>query len=153
MPQIHYIIGDATLPIKTPAILPHICNDVGKWGSGYVVALSNRFGKAEGSPEAVYRKNSPWVLGHVTWARATPDIIVANMVAQHSVKRDGEIRPLRLDALDQCLNIVYMGASLKNSTVHMPRIGCDRAGGNWSEVEPIILKYMSVDTYVYDLPK
>lgn len=153
MPQIYYITGDATLPVKKPAVLPHICNDVGKWGSGYVVALSKRFGNAEGSPEAVYRKSSPWILGHVTLAQATPDIYVANMVAQHSVKRDGEIKPLRLKALEQCLDIVYTWARSNGFTVHMPRIGTDRAGGTWNEVEPIILKYMSVDTYVYDLPK
>ena len=153
MPEIYYITGDATQPIKTPAILPHIVNDVGKWGSGYVVALSNRFGKGEGSPEDVYRKTRPLVLGHVSWALAAPDILVANMVAQHSVKRDGETRPLRIKALDRCLDIVYLEAFFKGAIVHMPRIGCERAGGTWSEIEPIIRKYLSVDTYVYDLPK
>jgi hypothetical protein len=32
----------------------------------------------------------------------------------------------------------------------MPRIGCGLAGGKWEEIEPIIKKLMTVDTYVYD---
>ena len=36
-----------------------------------------------------------------------------------------------------------------------PRIGCDRAGGKWTEVEAIIERTLcarGVEVYVYDLP-
>ena len=75
------------------------------------------------------------------------------MIAQHSVKRDGEKKPLRIKALHMCLDIVYTAVQGSYSTVHMPRIGTDRSGGTWSEILPIIEKYMTVDTYVYDLQR
>lgn len=152
MAKIYYVVGDATKPIKLPAVIPHICNDVGKWGSGFVVALSERFGTGDNSPEGVYREYAGNLnLGDVLWSTPTQSIIVANMIAQHSVKRDGEKKPLRIKALHNCLDIVYTAVQGTASTIHMCRIGTDRAGSTWEEVEPIIRKYMTVDTYVYDL--
>lgn len=49
---INYIIGDATQPVYSgPAILVHVCNDLGKWGAGFVLAVSRRWPE----PEAAYR--------------------------------------------------------------------------------------------------
>jgi len=37
------------------------------------------------------------------------------------------------------------------ATVHMPRIGCGLAGGEWSKVEEIINEVMAdVQVFVYD---
>jgi hypothetical protein len=47
-----YVIGDATSPQGTGnKIIVHICNDIGGWGLGFVLALSKRW-KA---PEIQYR--------------------------------------------------------------------------------------------------
>ena len=49
------VVGDATDPqfssISEVAIIPHICNDQGGWGRGFVLALSKKW-KA---PERAYR--------------------------------------------------------------------------------------------------
>jgi O-acetyl-ADP-ribose deacetylase (regulator of RNase III) len=43
--SIQYLIGDATEPVGPGIkIIAHCCNDAGGWGSGFVIALSNRFG-------------------------------------------------------------------------------------------------------------
>jgi hypothetical protein len=40
---IAYHVGDATMPVGDgPKILVHICNNIGAWGRGFVVALSRR---------------------------------------------------------------------------------------------------------------
>lgn len=58
MSQLVYVQGDATQPTPLSdkgdvAIFgPHCVNDAGGWGSGYVVALTNRFGD---SPSGVYK--------------------------------------------------------------------------------------------------
>lgn len=39
MESIRYQTGDATAPAEKPAIICHICNDLGGWGKGFVVAL------------------------------------------------------------------------------------------------------------------
>ena len=41
MKMINYLKGDATNPeISGNKIIAHICNDVGGWGKGFVVAVS-----------------------------------------------------------------------------------------------------------------
>ena len=55
-----YVKGDATKPVvfdtknvgEVHVYGPHCCNDAGGWGSGYVVALTNRFGP---SPSGIYK--------------------------------------------------------------------------------------------------
>jgi hypothetical protein len=41
--QIQYIAGDATAPIGDGnKIIAHVCNDIGAWGAGFVLAISKR---------------------------------------------------------------------------------------------------------------
>ena len=52
MNNIQYIKGDATQPTGNGnKIIVHVCNDIGGWGKGFVMALSKRW-KA---PEQEYR--------------------------------------------------------------------------------------------------
>ncbi len=47
-----YLQGDATSPqAKGPKVIAHICNDLGGWGKGFVVAISRRWPE----PEREYR--------------------------------------------------------------------------------------------------
>mgnify|MGYP002351074259 FL=1 len=44
MNKIIYLKGDATKPEGLgPRIIAHICNDVGLWGKGVVLAISKRW--------------------------------------------------------------------------------------------------------------
>ncbi|WP_253732040.1 hypothetical protein [Listeria monocytogenes] len=44
MTQITYLKGDATNPMaKGNKIIAHICNDVGGWGKGFVLAISRKW--------------------------------------------------------------------------------------------------------------
>src|SRR5205823_6841477 len=53
MAGITYLKGDATCPqAKGVKIICHVCNDIGGWGKGFVLALSKRWSE----PEAAYRK-------------------------------------------------------------------------------------------------
>ena len=41
---INYVKGDATSPQGTsPRVLVHVCNDLGAWGKGFVVAVSKKW--------------------------------------------------------------------------------------------------------------
>jgi hypothetical protein len=41
---LNYVIGDATEPQGAgPKVLAHCCNDLGRWGAGFVVALGRRW--------------------------------------------------------------------------------------------------------------
>ena len=86
--NIKYVVGDATAPQgESKKIICHICNDLGAWGAGFVLALSK-----------------------------------VNVVAER------------------------IGA-----TLHMPRIGCGLAGGEWDAVQAVIEEVVTVDVTVYDL--
>ena len=52
MMNIQYVKGDATTPQGDGhKIIVHVCNDLGKWGKGFVLAISKRWKE----PEATYR--------------------------------------------------------------------------------------------------
>ena len=81
--------GDATSPqAKGPKIIAHICNDLGGWGKGFVVAVSRRWPE----PERDYRQwhrdraRNDFGLGAVRLVPVLPGLWVANMVAQHGMR-------------------------------------------------------------------
>jgi len=148
MAELRYLVGDATEPVERPAIIAHVCNDIGAWGAGFTAALNRRWpelGKA-------FKEYGRHPLGSVGWSAVAPEIYVANMTAQKGVGRGR--RRIDDDALRTCLELVARGARLDGASVHMPRIGCGLAGATWDEIEPLVqwgLVMRGVDVYVYDL--
>lgn len=149
---ITYLTGDATQPVKRPALIMHVCNDVGGWGRGFVLALSKRWPE----PERVYREQQDRRLGATYFAQIPcENIMVANMVAQHDIRdcRHCGAPPIRYPALAECLRRVANHTEGGNLTIHAPRIGCGLAGGSWSVVDPLIDFYLrDREVYIYDLP-
>jgi len=162
MHQLHYLIGDATEPVKTPALIAHVCNDVGRWGRGFVVAVSAKWPIVEKRYREAFR-TSTMELGTTQFVETSgvnrdvlntsKAIIVANMVSQRDTQWVGKVPPIRYDALETCLRAVYAKAETFGWTVHMPRIGCVLAGGDWGYISQLILKTMTVETFVYTLEK
>lgn len=154
-----YVIGDATAPMGSgPRIIAHVCNDIGRWGSGFVVAVSKRWAAPEARYRAWWRKVPDGVLplGEVQLVDVGRDLWVANMVAQRGVgMARGAVPPIRYEALARCLREVADAAVAVQASVHMPRIGCGLAGGRWDHVEPIVVAELcerDVKVVVYDLP-
>lgn len=149
--SIHYIKGDATQPRGDgKKIICHICNDKGRWGAGFVLAISKKWKE----PEAMYRAENvqDLKLGNVQLVEVEPGIMVANMIGQHDTNPgpNGEA-PIRYGAVRAALASVNHMAYRIGATLHMPRIGCGLAGGKWEDIEKIIKEVASVDVYVYDL--
>jgi O-acetyl-ADP-ribose deacetylase (regulator of RNase III) len=155
MKSINYIRGDATKPIgEGNKIIAHVCNNIGGWGSGFVVALSNQWEKPENSYRKWFASKSDFELGMVQVVKVEDQIYVANMIAQHSTIAKGKGIPIRYKAVEQCLEKVANYALENNCSVHMPRIGCGLARGKWENIEPIIgrtLLIKDIDVFVYDL--
>jgi len=159
---ITYCVGDATVPIGGgPALIAHVCNDVGAWGAGFVCALSKRWKQ----PESEYRRwfcKAPadmpkFALGEVQFVQVTNEISVANMIGQHGISRGLKKRgnpPVRYEAIDRALAKVGDHALETKASVHMPRIGCGLAGGRWEFVEPLLITHLcqrGITVTVYDL--
>jgi O-acetyl-ADP-ribose deacetylase (regulator of RNase III) len=169
--MITYLKGDATSPqSKGPKVIVHVCNDAGKWGAGFVLAVSSRWP----APEASYREwykvgrldgmqlqnptkgrilstTGDFGLGEAQLVQVLPDTYVVNMVAQAGTKTGSKGPPIRYDALEKALGKAKHFAGLLGASVHMPRIGCALAGGRWSVVEPVVQKALSgFPVFVYD---
>jgi O-acetyl-ADP-ribose deacetylase (regulator of RNase III) len=151
---IRYIVGDATTP-EGPGtkLIVHVCNDRGGWGAGFVLALSRRWA----APEAAYRRwaksRKDFELGMVQIVAAEEDIYVANVIAQAGYRSATDPVPLRYDALAKGLAKLATQVD-RTTTLHMPRIGSGKAGGDWSAVERIIeseLCTAGFDVTVYDI--
>jgi O-acetyl-ADP-ribose deacetylase (regulator of RNase III) len=150
---ISYVVGDATQPRNEGSrIIAHICNDVGGWGHGFVVAVSKQWLEPELAYRAWHAKGENFALGMVQLVKLPDGIIVANMIAQHGYASPGH-PAIQYPALHMCLSKVAKRAKELGTSIHMPRIGCGLAGGTWSTVETIILETMGdLDVTVYDLP-
>jgi O-acetyl-ADP-ribose deacetylase (regulator of RNase III) len=91
----------------------------------------------------------------VQFVSVSPDTEVANMIGQHGIRKSQGVPPIRYDALETALKTVGEKAQTENASVHLPRIGCGLAGGEWSKIEPLIegqICASGVPVFVYDLP-
>ena len=153
--EIKYVKGDATSPMGTGnKIIVHVCNDVGGWGKGFVMALSAKWNKPEKKYREWYQLKENFELGQSQFVKVEEDIWVANMIGQRDIKKDKEGNPpVRYDAIASTLNQVCQFAMENNASVHMPRIGCGLAGGDWKKMELIILEELTdkkISVVVYD---
>lgn len=174
---INYKKGDATNPKSNKIkIIVHICNDVGGWGKGFVMAISKKWKK----PELEYRKwykniegvqtndvqfirlvrkdrysnEKKFELGNVQFVKVFDDLWIANMIAQNKIRPNKNgLPPIRYSSVSECLERVRNFAKLHEASVHMPRIGCGLAGGEWSKIEELINNHLiahGIETTVYD---
>lgn len=175
--SIEILRGDATAPIgEGNKIIIHICNDIGAWGKGFVLAVSKKWREPELAyknwykPSLFYQSDATisyqglkgtendnsqeFKLGNVQFVKVSDDTWVANMIAQHGIRNSQtKIPPIRYEALEICLEKVRLFAKEINASVHMPRIGCGLAGGKWNIIQGIIANQLTahyIVSMVYD---
>ena len=155
MKNINYIKGDATAPKAIGnKVIVHICNDIGGWGKGFVLAISKRWKE----PELKYREwfalKETFQLGECQFVKVEQDIWVANLIGQHKIYSDANgIPPIRYEAVEIGLGKVAKFVQEIKASIHMPRIGCGLAGGKWENIEAIVQKTIvsnEIDVTVYD---
>lgn len=153
--QMKFVKGDATSPETSGnKIIAHICNDVGGWGKGFVMALSAKWKE----PEILYRQwhksGDNFALGQTQFVKVEELLWVANIIGQRDVRKDKNGNPpVRYEAISEGLGRVAQFARTNYATVHMPRIGCGLAGGNWEEIEKIVIEQLiskGIEVTVYD---
>jgi len=168
--MINYVIGDLfeNIPITDPTIkviIPHICNDIGAWGKGFVVPLGRKFPDAKERYISWYKDTIPdrlaFQLGK-TQSVIVGDVVVMNMIAQEGVRRQGYTTPIRYAKLVECMNYVAEACSyyqnkicfpnIEKVQIHAPKFGSGLAGGNWEFIEVLIKEiWKNVDVWIYEL--
>lgn len=160
--EIKYVKGDATAPLgpeESNKIIVHVCNDIGGWGAGFVLAISRRWDGPEVEYRGWARDGTDFKLGQVRFVQVEPHLWVANLIGQRDIgrKEGSKLPPIRYDAIREGLTEIAKKAVDLEASIHMPRIGCGLAGGKWQIMEPIIqdqLTEFGVDVTVYDfVPK
>ena len=184
MKPIKYVIGDTTKPIRdmhyATNLIIHCCNDKGRWGRGFVVAISKRWKQ----PEEYYRawstgdyrvappvfwgsskgnliafpppQHKPFELGQAQFVPVETDVMVVNMIGQHDTVWIDGVPPVRYDALRSCLKEIAEWAGHNAAAIHAPRFGSALAGGSWDIIEKMIQEELcakDIDVTIYDLPK
>jgi O-acetyl-ADP-ribose deacetylase (regulator of RNase III) len=148
---IRYVVGDATKPSTEEGVrvVCHVCNNVGAWGAGFVLAVSRRWA----APEAAYlsaRDSLP--LGKVQIVDVGERLCVANLIAQDGFPTIAKPCALDYGALAEALARLAQMAG-EDWSFHMPRMGAGIAGGKWDVVASIIEFQLSAwPVTVYDLP-
>ena len=178
--RLHYVTGDATTVSHGRGfkVIAHVCNDLGRWGKGFVMAVSAKWpdvadqyrrwhqsrdeGFRLGAIQTVTITESMCANGKARAAllNAAGGLAVANIIGQHGIKMGSGGPPVRYEAIGEGLltlgaRVVELAGSVSGvPSVHMPRIGAGLAGGQWTEIEPLILRMLaaspSLEAYVYD---
>lgn len=154
--MIHYITADATEPqVEGKVVIVHICNDIGAWGKGFVLALSKKWKAPEKQYREWYALGENFELGEVQFVQVASTLWVANLIGQHNIGKGTKGNPpIRYEAVREGLLKVADFAAEIGAGVQMPRIGCGLAGGKWEAIEPLIeetLVVKGVEVYVCDL--
>jgi len=130
---------------------------LGKWGKGFVLAVSKRWSEPERQYRAAFAQPPFPQLGDVQFVPVGGNVTVANLIGQHGVRRSGagSAPPIRYGAIRRGLEKIAAFADQYDASVVMPRIGCGLAGGTWEEILPIIeatLLARNIPVSVYDFP-
>jgi O-acetyl-ADP-ribose deacetylase (regulator of RNase III) len=128
--------------VKGVKIVAHVCNDLGGWGKGFVLALSRRWPEPEAAYRAWHRDraSNDFALGAVQLVQVERYVHVANMIGQRGTRTGSKGVPVRYEAIDRALARLADHAADLDASVHLPRIGCGLAGGKWSRIEPLITR-------------
>lgn len=182
MVRIKYVTGDLfdLFPYTTPThkIIPHICNDLGAWGSGFVVPLGNKWPEAKLQYKQWFKSKyaefcgESFALGNFQSVRVqvggvpqyagheSGPIFVLNMIAQVGVIRPDNPRPINYAALGHAMHQIgqRLAKSRENGfdpEIHCPCFGAGLAGGNWDFIELLIHDAwvrQGIPVTVYQLP-
>lgn len=156
-PNIKYVTGDATQPHgSAEGMIVFVVNDTAAlWGAGFARVIRKKWPDVQQSFRKWTNERSDRLkLGQVYFSDPTDGTSVAAMVAQHGYGPSPTPR-IRYSALEQCLKAVTSAALERNAVVHMPRIACGEARGDWRIVSELINETLcreGVPVTVYDLP-
>jgi O-acetyl-ADP-ribose deacetylase (regulator of RNase III) len=156
-PSIQYLKGDATRPRGTSArIIVQVVNDKAiTWGKGFSVAVRKKWPEAHKDfTRWVFEHRPEFKIGNVHVTKLEDSVELISLVAQHGYGPSLFPR-IQYSALETCLSRVAAQAQQTGASVHMPRIGCGEAGGDWNIVSELIDETLcrhNVPVTVYDLP-
>jgi hypothetical protein len=142
------ICGDALNPVIEPefsglVIIPHICNNVGRFGAGFAKAVANKYPDVKMRYKLLKGQynlgDCQFVLINTT---GQPIIVVCNMIAQNGLISNSNQSPIKYEALIKCMikvrEYIINTGHIQLASIHCPRFGSGLAGGNWDFIKILI---------------
>lgn len=119
--DIKYIKGDATSPLgQGNKVIVHICNDIGAWGKGFVMAISKRWKLPQKQYKDWYQSGDNFSLGQVQFVQVEDQLWVANLIGQHKIYKDENGKaPIRYEAVSLGLGKVAQFALDNQASVEL----------------------------------
>jgi O-acetyl-ADP-ribose deacetylase (regulator of RNase III) len=154
MTKIFYIKGDVLNQKNNSErkVITHSCNNLGKWGKGFVINLNDHWLKPRDVYLQSFQQTPKPKLGDIQIVSVTPNIDVINIIGQKGLIGPKNPKPVSYTAIEEAMFKIAAYADSINASVHMPRIGCGLGGGKWEDIEEIILlcfEHVPVPVYVY----
>merc|ERR1712190_269156 len=101
---LHHVNGDASKAHygKGKKVVAHVCNDRGRWGKGFVMAITDTWGKLPGKLYRRWHKagaEAGFALGRVQLITLTDTMTLANIIGQNGIKTGSKGAPVRYEAI------------------------------------------------------
>jgi hypothetical protein len=153
---LNYVNGDATkleYAKKSNAILIHCVDNSGSWGRG---GLFDALIKRNSDIPAIYKEASEMNdlnLGDVHFLKLNDENQYLALVVAQKRDKSGHLDELSIKLVESAFKEILLKAiEIKNTTIHMPRIGHNTPNFNWYAIERLVKKYFSnlkISTYIY----
>jgi hypothetical protein len=138
--MIYYQDGDALkiaeLYRDQKVIIPHIVNNIDKFGSGFAKALMEKWPIVK---RQYHSSKKCQVLGEILDIDVDENIKVINMCAQDGVISSANKTPIQYGALEDCLEKIQN--QYPSELIICPKFGSGLAGGDWNKITLLINKH------------
>ncbi len=145
----------------TIKLIPHCCNNINSFGSGFAGAVAKHFPRAKERYHKWYNQGvdfesgKPFELGQFQSVQTLDNVYFLNMIGQKGVRGADNPKPCKYGHLFTCIKDIgqliqhSMNSEIEIITV---KFGSDLAGGNFEIIEEFIQDYWSeVPVTIYSL--
>lgn len=155
MSRIRYRVGNMFTQLPTDdtfVVIPHIVNNLGAWGAGFVVPFGKTFPKAKESYLNWAKgdiKAIPFELGQSMPVKIDENRAAHHMCAQNGLMSSDNPKPIKYGALANCLYKVNNMCGPLGTEIHAPAFGSDLAGGDWYIISTLIDEILTFPAKIY----
>lgn len=150
--MIKYINGNILLALEKGEldVIAHGCNCQGGFGSGIAGQIARRWPHVRDAYINLHN-NGGTILGFFQPVPISDNQYIINCGTQDKYLPRG-VRHADYDAINDVLESLSLYTQRKLTRVGIPKIGAGLAGGDWEEIEKIILKHFTdqeLTVYIY----
>ncbi len=152
-------MGDVLRPQRQDreawCIISQVVNNVGAFKAGLAAQTASRFPNVK-KHFYDWTRSSTYHLGSVEFCiMESEQLVFALLCCQDGLPGKDNPEPLKYPMMGACIDKLGRTAADMQAEIHMPKMGCGLARGDWNLVSPFLLKLIpeSVPVFVYERPR